>query len=229
MHAHQYALHPALPIPLPSTTLKFFLLHSCHKHAFRLDYFTTLLTCSAYSLNAYQHTPVQNFIQVKSGGKWVILWVAARCSCWARDQTLSTGSLDSETVSQGFFYQISQGSWPLPCLLISELTIVRALQPVNASPEWKQPTVSEMEPIKRQRSLIYPICVKKERNGQAGANQGFSTASQGSCHVHGTPYWNLPTPPIPPFLLVQNLPSKQIVPSDKMWSKLHDDYSRHQD
>ena len=33
-----------------------------------------------------------------------------------------------------------------------------------------------------------PVCVKKERNGQASANQGFSIASQGSCHVHGTLY-----------------------------------------
>ena len=106
---------------------------------------------------------IQNFIQVKSGGKWVILWMAARCSCWARDQTLSTGSLDSETVSQGFFYQVSQGSWPLPCLLVSELTIVRTLQPVNASPKWKQPTVSEMEPIERQRSLIYPRLCQGEK------------------------------------------------------------------
>ena len=34
-------------------------------------------------------------------------------------------------------------------------------------------------------------------------------------------------PPIPPFLLAQNLHSKQIVPSDNMWLKLHDEYSRH--
>ena len=54
-------------------------------------------------------------------------------------------------------------AWPLPCLLISELTILRALQPVNASPEWKQATVSEMEPIERQRSLIYPCLCQGEK------------------------------------------------------------------
>jgi len=33
-------------------------------------------------------------------------------------------------------------------------------------------------PLKRQRSLGTPICVKKEINGQAIADQGFSIASQ---------------------------------------------------
>ena len=32
-----------------------------------------------------------------------------------------------------------------------------------------------------------PVCANKVRNGPASADQGFSTASQGSCHVHGTP------------------------------------------
>ena len=35
-------------------------------------------------------------------------------------------------------------------------------------------------------------------------------------------------PPIPPFLLVQNLSSKQIAPTDKVRPKLHDEYTRHQ-
>ena len=37
-----------------------------------------------------------------------------------------------------------------------------------------------------------------ERGGPASANQHCSTASQGSCHVHKIPCWNLPTFPIPP-------------------------------
>ena len=44
-----------------------------------------------------------------------------------------------------------------------------------------------MEPLKGRGVLSTPICVKKEGNAQASANQGFSTASQGSYHVHGTP------------------------------------------
>ena len=37
-----------------------------------------------------------------------------------------------------------------------------------------------------------------------------------------------PPPPIPPFLLAQNLSSKRIVPTDNMWPKLHDEYTHHQ-
>ena len=37
-----------------------------------------------------------------------------------------------------------------------------------------------------------------------------------------------PPPPIPPFLLAQNLSSKRIAPTDNMQPKLHDEYTRHQ-
>ena len=37
-----------------------------------------------------------------------------------------------------------------------------------------------------------------------------------------------PPPPIPPFLLVQNLSSKWIAPTDNMRPKLHDKDTRHQ-
>ena len=37
-----------------------------------------------------------------------------------------------------------------------------------------------------------------------------------------------PPPPIPPFLLAQNLSSKRITPTDNMWPKLHDKYTHHQ-
>ena len=32
-----------------------------------------------------------------------------------------------------------------------------------------------------------PVFVKTKRNGQASVDQGFSTASQGSCHVQQHP------------------------------------------
>ena len=126
--------------------------------------------------------------------------------------------------------------------------MVRALRPVNASPDRKLPTVPEMEPLKRQRSLIYArLCQKGEKwpsqcrprlfysqprqlpcaRQLAVNDQGFSTASQGSCHAHGSSRWTHPPPPIPPFLLVQNLSSKQIAPTDNMRPKLHDEYTRH--
>ena len=44
-----------------------------------------------------------------------------------------------------------------------------------------------------------------------------------ACHDYARP-----PPPVPPFLLAQNLSSKQIVPTDNMWSKLHDEYTHHQ-
>ena len=72
-----------------------------------------------------------------------------------------------------------------------------------------------------------PICVKK-RTGQAGADQGFSTASQGGWHVHGTLCWNPSTSPYPTFLLAQNLSSQWIAPIDNMQPKLHDEHTRHQ-
>ena len=40
-------------------------------------------------------------------------------------------------------------------------------------------------PWKGRRALSMPVFVKMERNGQASVDQGFSTASQGSRHVHG--------------------------------------------
>ena len=70
------------------------------------------------------------------------------------------------------------------------------------------------------------ICVKKERNGPASADQGFSTASQGRCYVHGPRTETRPPLPIPPFLLAQNLSSKRIVPTDNMWPKLQDEYTQ---
>ena len=45
------------------------------------------------------------------------------------------------------------------------------------------------------------------------------TASRAETHL---------LPPIPPFLLAQNLSLKRIAPTDNMRPKLHDKYTRHQ-
>ena len=71
-------------------------------------------------------------------------------------------------------------------------------------------------PYKARGVVPEPVCANKARNGPATADQGSSLASQDSCHVYGTPGWTHPPPPIPPFLLVQNLSSKQIAPTDNM-------------
>ena len=43
------------------------------------------------------------------------------------------------------------------------------------------------------------VCANKMRNGPASANQGHSTASQGSCCVHSALYLNPPPPLSTPF------------------------------
>ena len=70
-------------------------------------------------------------------------------------------------------------------------------------------------PYKARGVVPEPICANKARNGQ------------GSCHVHGTLGWTHPPPPIPPFLLVQNLSSKRIAPTDNMRPKSDDAIWRH--
>ena len=71
-----------------------------------------------------------------------------------------------------------------------------------------------------------PICVKKERNAQASADEGFFLQPAAMCTAPCAET-RLP-PPVLPFLLSQNLSSKQIVPTDNMRPKFHDKYTRHQ-
>ena len=53
--------------------------------------------------------------------------------------------------------------------------------------------------------------------------KAFSTASHVARHPVLKPAH---LPPIPPFMLAQNLPSKRIAPTDNMRPKLHDEYTR---
>ena len=59
-------------------------------------------------------------------------------------------------------------------------------------------------PYKGRGVVSMPVCANKVRNGPASADQGHSTASQGSCHVHGTPCWNPPTSPYPTSPYLEN-------------------------
>ena len=54
-------------------------------------------------------------------------------------------------------------------------------------------------PYKGRGVVPEPVCANMVRNGPASADQGFSTATQGSCHVHSTPCWNPATSPYPAF------------------------------
>ena len=69
---------------------------------------------------------------------------------------------------------------------------------------------------------------EKVRNGPASGDQGCLMASQGSCHTHGTQCWNPPASPYPTSLLVQNLFSKWIAPTDNKWSIFDVAKRRHQ-
>ena len=65
-----------------------------------------------------------------------------------------------------------------------------------------------------------PICARKQNGGPPGIDQGFSTASCNSHHACTVTLWvtsTHPPPFLPPFLLVQNLSSKQIARTDNMW------------
>ena len=61
--------------------------------------------------------------------------------------------------------------------LISELY---PLWPLNAPPHQKLPTHLGMVPLQGERSGSTPIWVNNMRNGPASADQGYSTARQGS-------------------------------------------------
>ena len=124
--------------------------------------------------------------------------------------------------------------------LISKHSIVRALRPENTHLDLKLP---EMEFLQGERSIFYTVCARKQTNGPPIIAQGFSI---GSCNHHyalkgravdppTSPYlqaaatgtmhcqaerWNHPPPPILPFVLVQNLSLKRIVPTDNMRPKL---------
>ena len=142
-----------------------------------------------------------------------LVWSVFLLLLWA-----STGN-----VSYVFFHKASQGSWPLPHPLISELTMVRALWPLNASPDWKLSTVPEMEPWK---SLIYTrLCQKGEKwPSQCQPRLFYSQPRQLPSARHSV----LKPACIPPILLVENLSSKWIAPTDNMQPKLHDEYTCHQ-
>ena len=67
-----------------------------------------------------------------------------------------------------------------------------------------------------------PVCPRKQANGPPGIDQGFSTGSCDRRHA-------LPARVVhPPFLLVQNLSSKWIAPTDNVRLKSNDTKSRHQ-
>ena len=105
--------------------------------------------------------------------------------------------------------------------------MVRALRPVNDSNDWKLPTVPEMEPLKRQRSLIYTrLCQKRVKcPSQCWPRLFYSHPRQLPCAQH--PVLKSTHLPYPTFFASTKPSSKRIVPTDNMRPKLHDEYTRH--
>ena len=64
-----------------------------------------------------------------------------------------------------------------------------------------------------------PVCAGMQTNGPPGIHQGLSKGSCNCCHALSARVVHQPTSPVPPFLLVQNLYSKRIAPTDNMWTK----------
>ena len=82
-----------------------------------------------------------------------------------------------------------------------------------------------MESPQGERAFFTPVCARKQTNGPPDIDQGFST---GSCNHHHALSLCQPErcthspPPVSPFLLVQNLSSKRIVPTHNMQPKSDD-------
>ena len=71
------------------------------------------------------------------------------------------------------------------------------------------------------------VCTRRQKNGTSSIDQPLSIASHNTCHAlsaRAAPH--LP-PPVPPFLLAQNLSSEWIAPTDNMRLNFDDNYSCH--
>ena len=76
-------------------------------------------------------------------------------------------------------HMIDEAAFFLP--ISSELSVVRALQRANASPDRELSTVPGMELLQDEGGFCTKTR-KKERNGPPSVNQGFFIASHSSCH-----------------------------------------------
>ena len=94
-------------------------------------------------------------------------------------------------------------------------TMVRALQPANASPDWKLPIVPEMEPLQRQSSSF----VLKRRE-MVQLTKAFLQPTQTATTYTTCNDYASPLPPIPHFLLAQNLSLKTPSPNSQAFHSL---------
>jgi len=95
--------------------------------------------------------------------------------------------------------------------LSNELSVVMALGQWLPLQSKKRGSLPEMRSYMAGQPFSKPICAKEERNGLPSADQGLFKAEPRDCHAVFT--LHLP-PPVPPFLLAQNLSPKGTAGSD---------------
>ena len=82
-------------------------------------------------------------------------------------------------------------------------------------------------PYKVKGAFSTPVCVRKQTNGPPiFTKASLQAAATATVHCQAE-QWTHPPPPVPPFLLAQNLSSKRIAPTNNMWPKSDDAKSRH--
>ena len=121
-------------------------------------------------------------------------------------------------LKHGFFHQASRGLWPWPHPLSSKLIMVMNTGNCLKCQNWS--------PYKCRTAVSMPACAKK-RNGPVSADYVcvYRQLRQPPCARH---VMTLPTHlPYPILLLVQNLSSKRIAPTNKIQPKLHEEYIPH--
>ena len=101
--------------------------------------------------------------------------------------------------------------------------MVRALRPVNISPDWLKTVYNAKNgaPTKAEEHFLHPFVWKRREMAKPVPTKTATV----HCHPLGDTH---PPPPVSLFLLAQNLSSKQITPTDNMQSKLNDEYTCHQ-
>ena len=74
-------------------------------------------------------------------------------------------------------------------------------------------------PYKGREVVPEPVCAYKVRNGPTSLTKAFLLSAKAAVMCTAPRAETRPPPPIPPFLLAQNLFSKRIMPTDKMRPK----------
>ena len=108
--------------------------------------------------------------------------------------------------------------------LISEHSIVRAPPTRERSSGLKSCLkCQKWSPYKAKGAFSTPVCARRQTNGPPAALTGAFLQAAATAAMHCQPErCTHPRPPVPPFLLAQNLSSKRIAPTDNMWPKTDD-------